>query len=50
MCEGRLPPDTGTMLASHLLGPNQGAVTWESETWRMGTEKDWREGVGEMGR
>ena len=38
------------MTASHLLAPNQGAVTRESETLRMGTAKDWKVGVGERGR
>jgi hypothetical protein len=49
-CGGMPPPDTGCMMASHLLAPNQGAVTRESATLRMGTAKDCRVGVGATGR
>jgi hypothetical protein len=49
-CGGMPPPETGCMRASHLLAPNHGAVTRESATFRMGTAKDWRVGVGETGR
>lgn len=44
------PPQTGVIMASHLFAPNQGAVTRESVTLRMGTAKDWKVGVGETGR
>jgi hypothetical protein len=49
-CGGMPPPETGCMRASHLFAPNHGAVTRESATLRMGTAKDWRAGVGVMGR
>lgn len=50
-CEaGMPPPQTGVIMASHLFAPNQGAVTRESVTLRMGTAKDWKVGVGETGR
>ena len=49
-CGGMPPPVTGWMTASHLFAPNQGAVTRESATLRMGTAKDCKVGVGVTGR
>jgi hypothetical protein len=50
-CEGGMPPPTtGWIRASHLLAPNQGAVTRESATLRIGTAKDWKVDVGVTGR
>jgi len=48
--EGMPPAGTGRRMPSQMLGPKKGAVTWVSWRLRRGVEKDWRAGVGVVGR
>jgi len=48
---GGMPPEgTGRRRASQVLGPKKGAETWVSRRERRGAERDWRVGVGVVGR
>lgn len=44
------PPGTGRRMPCQMLGPKKGAETWVSWRERTGAERDWRAGVGVVGR